>query len=64
MYRPRTKRPFTVVLKSSRQIVQRQEPGTLWQDVDLAAALELVSQYMECEASPPPTSSEINPKAS
>ncbi|SCX22620.1 hypothetical protein DSM25558_3191 [Agrobacterium sp. DSM 25558] len=64
MYRPRTKRPFTVELKSSRQIPRRQEAGTLWQDVDLAAALELVSQNMESEASPPPVSTDIKQKTS
>lgn len=63
MHRIRTRRPFVVGLKSSRQIVRRQERSTLWEGVDLAAALQLISDYTDNEAaSLPKISNEISNK--
>lgn len=50
MHHNSIRRPYVVVVKSSRQTAQKQEHSALWNNVDLAAAQERVSRDMDEEA--------------
>ncbi|OMP68924.1 hypothetical protein BV900_27945 [Agrobacterium tumefaciens] len=61
MHQTRAKRPFVVVIKSSRRRARRQEASFLWKNVDLAAAMQLVIRDMDDDsASVAETSNEKN----